>query len=177
MQEIAMTILDIVYNSIRAKASLIKILIKDSIKDNVIDILVEDDGCGMDEEAIRHVIDPFYTTRTTRKVGLGVPLFKQMVEDTGGQFHIESKVGIGTKIQGCFVKNHLDTPPMGDIIETMMTLLQADESIDYYFEYTTDENSFIFDTKQIKEVLDGVKINEPEILLWLKNYMKEGLNQ
>lgn len=177
MQEIAMNILDIVYNSIRAKAKLIKILIFDSIKENVIDIEIDDDGCGMDEETVKKVINPFYTTRTTRSVGLGVPLFKENVEATGGSFSIDSRLNEGTEIKGSFVKNHLDTPPMGDIVETILTLIQADENIDYLFEYKTDTNDFILDTKEVKKILDGVKINEPDVLMWLKDYIKEGLSK
>ncbi len=176
MQEIAMNILDIVYNSIKAKAKLIKILIIDSILENVISVEIIDDGCGMDEATVEKVTSPFYTTRTTRKVGLGVPLFKENVEATGGHFLIESEPGKGTRIMGSFVKDHLDTPPMGDIIATMVTLLQANADIDYLFKYRTDENEFVLDTKEVKQMLDGVPINEPEIIIWLKDYMKEGIN-
>ncbi|MDD8048525.1 MAG: ATP-binding protein [Thomasclavelia sp.] len=176
MPEIAMNILDIVYNSIRAKATLIKIIINDSIKNNIIDILVEDNGCGMDEETLKNVTNPFYTTRTTRNVGLGIPLLKESAINTGGKFNISSIKGSGTKISCSFVKDNIDTPAMGDIVETMITLIQGDENIDYIFEYKTDKNDFKMNTKEIKEILDGVEINKPEILLWLKDYMKEGLN-
>ena len=106
MPDIAMHLLDIVYNSIRALAKMITIRIHDSEKENMIEIIVEDDGCGMDEETIQHVMDPFFTTRTTRKVGLGVPLFKEGVLATGGTFDISSTVGKGTMIKACYIKNH-----------------------------------------------------------------------
>lgn len=178
MDELALNILDIAYNSIRANASNIKISITDSIKQNIIDIVVEDDGDGMSEETIERVTNPFYTTRTTRKVGLGIPLFKQEAEMTGGFLNVQSQLNKGTQIYARFIKDHIDTPVMGNIIDTMTTLIQADDQIDYYFEYIKDENTFIVDTKEIKDILGNeIKINEPEIILWLKDYMKEGLAQ
>ena len=108
MQEIAMNILDIAYNSIKAQANLIKIIIHDSSKLNIINIQIIDNGIGMDKTTVKNVIDPFYTTRTTRKVGLGVPMFKENIEATGGTFKIESEVGKGTHVTGEFIKNHLD---------------------------------------------------------------------
>lgn len=176
MEEIAMYILDIVNNSIRAQAKNIHVFVRDSIKDNVIEIMIVDDGYGMDENKLSKVTDPFFTSRTTRNVGLGVPMFKDSVEMTGGTFLIQSLENDGTLIQGKYVKNHLDTPPMGDIIETIITLIQTDKNIDYIFEYSNDEHEFLLNTIDIKEILDDVPINHPQILDWLRNYIKEGLN-
>lgn len=175
MQEIAMNILDIAYNSIKAKANLIEIIIHDSCKLNIINIQIIDNGKGMDQETVKKVIDPFYTTRTTRKVGLGIPIFKENIEATGGKFEIASTVNVGTKVMGEFVKNHLDTPPMGNIVDTIITLIQANDKIDYLFKYINDTNEFILDTREVKTLLEGVPINQPEIILWLKDYIKEGL--
>ena len=177
MQEIAMNILDIAYNSIKAKANLIKILIYDSSKSNIIKIQIIDNGTGMSQETINKVVDPFYTTRTTRKVGLGIPMFKENIEATGGNFSIESTLGKGTTITGEFVKDHIDTPPMGNLVDTIITLIQADDKIDYLFKYTSDDFEFFFDTNEIKVILDGVAINLPEIIVWLKDYIKEGLRK
>ena len=177
MDEIALNILDIAYNSIRAKASSIQITIIDSVINNIIHIVIEDNGTGMDEAMVTQVSNPFYTTRTTRRVGLGIPLFKQSAELTGGYLHIDSQINQGTRLEAQFIKNHIDTPMMGDIIETIITLIQADEKIDYYFEYKTDDCDFQMNTKEMKEILGDVKMNEPEVLLWLKDYMKEGLGK
>lgn len=177
MDEIALNILDIAYNSIRAHASLIKIIIVDSKKNNLIDITIQDNGDGMDKTTLSKVTDPFYTTRTTRKVGLGIPLLKQVTELTGGYLHISSLPGQGTTLQARFIKNHIDTPMMGNMTDTMLTLIQANENIDYIFEYSNDQNNFSFDTKEMKSILGDVKINEPEVLLWLKDYIKEGLEK
>ena len=177
MDELSLDILDIAYNSIRAKASFIRISIEDSVKKNLIRIVIEDNGEGMDEETVQKVIDPFYTTRTTRKVGLGIPLFKQNAELTGGSLSIQSQINHGTILTANFVKNHIDTPIMGDIIETMLTLIQANEYIDYEFNYKTDDFSFLMKTSEMKDILGDVKITEPDVLLWIKDFMKEGLKK
>lgn len=177
MQEIAMSILDIAYNSIRANASLIKILIHDSNNLNIINIRIIDNGKGMEQATIKKVVDPFYTTRTTRKVGLGIPMFKENIEATGGKFLIESTINVGTKVEGEFVKRHIDCPPMGNIVDTIITLIQADDKIDYLFKYTSDDFEFVLDTKEIKKILDGIPINLPDIIIWLKDYIKEGLHK
>lgn len=177
MDELALNILDIAYNSIRAQASQIDIRIIDSIQKNIVDIEITDNGQGMTKEEVDKVIDPFFTTRTTRKVGLGIPLFKQSAELTGGYLSIHSQKNQGTKVKTRFIKNHIDTPIMGNIIETIMTLIQADENIEYVFEYETDNIHFIMNTQDIKSILEEVKITEPEVIVWLKDYMKEGLSQ
>ena len=177
MDELALNILDIAYNSIRAQARQIDIRINDSLQKNIVDIEITDNGQGMTKEEVDKVIDPFFTTRTTRKVGLGIPLFKQSAELTGGYLSIHSQKNQGTKVKTRFIKNHIDTPIMGNIIETIMTLIQADENIDYVFEYETDNIHFIMNTQDIKSILEEVKITEPEVIVWLKDYMKEGLSQ
>ncbi len=177
MDEISLNILDIAYNSIRAHATKIDIYIFESHVKNIIDITIKDNGDGMNQETVDKVSNPFYTTRTTRKVGLGIPLFKQNAELTGGYLHITSQIHKGTCVDVRFVKDHIDTPAIGNMIETMITLIQANEYIDYFFKYQTDQHQFILDTKEMKEILGDVKINEPEVLLWIKDYMKEGLEK
>ncbi|MEG0276084.1 MAG: ATP-binding protein [Coprobacillus sp.] len=176
MDELALNILDIAYNSIRAQATFIQIHIHDSVKENIISIDIIDNGCGMSKEQVEKVIDPFYTTRTTRSVGLGIPLFKQNAELTGGMLEIKSVIGEGTSVKTKFVKNHIDTPMMGNLIDTIATLIQANENIDYEFIYKNDDIDFKMNTKDMKSILGDVKINEPEVILWLKDYIKEGLS-
>ena len=175
MPDIAMHLLDIVYNSIRAKAKNILIYLLESDKDDQIICRVEDDGSGMDSETVENVQSPFFTTRTTRNVGLGIPLFKEGALQTGGTFRLESEVGKGTLIETTYVKSHLDCPAMGNLAETIATLVQADASIEYQIDIIYDDHSFKFDTREIKEILDGVPIDEPDIILWLKEYIKEGI--
>lgn len=175
MPDIAMHLLDIVYNSIRADASIIRIHIIDSVKEDLIICRVEDNGVGMDEETVEKVQNPFYTTRTTRDVGLGVPLFKEGALQSDGTFTLESKLNEGTTIEATYKKSHIDTPVMGDIAETLVTLIQANENIEYEVEYQWDDGVFVLNTVEIKELLEGVPINSPEIILWLKEYIKEGI--
>ncbi len=175
MPDIAMHLLDIVYNSIRANASLIRIFVENSLNEDRITCRVEDNGKGMDEETVKKVQNPFYTTRTTRDVGLGIPLFKEGALQSEGTFSLTSKENVGTIIEATYKKSHLDCPAMGDIAETLVTLIQANENIEYEVEYKWDEDSFILNTVEIKELLEGVPINSPEIILWLKEYIKEGI--
>lgn len=177
MQDLAMHLLDIVYNSIRAKASLIKIFFKDSTLSNEIIMRVEDNGTGMNEETVEKVQNPFYTTRTTRDVGLGIPLLKIGALSCNGSFRLESKENVGTLIEATYQKDHLDTPPVGDLAETLVTLIQANENIEYEFHYEEDKLVFDLNTVEIKEILDGVSIVEPEIIIWLKSYIKEGIGK
>ena len=174
MEEIAMYILDIVNNSLKAGSKNIHVYIRDSQQYNIIDILIVDDGCGMDEETLKKVTDPFFTSRTTRNVGLGVPMFKDSVEMTGGYFVIDSRKSVGTTLNGTYIRDHLDTPPMGNLIDTIMTLLQYDENVDYIFEYSTDDHEFLFNTIDIKNILEDVSITDYNVLMWLKDYLKEG---
>lgn len=175
MPDLAMHILDLVYNSIRAKATWIHIAIIDSMLEDLISIVIEDNGCGMDEVTALKVQSPFYTTRTTRDVGLGIPLFKEAALMCQGKFNLTSTLGKGTRIEASFQKTHWDTPPMGDLAETMATLIQANEAITYEFTYTKDNHTFYLNTKEIKTILDGVPITEPDVIIWLKQYIKEGL--
>lgn len=175
MPDIAMHLLDLVYNSIRAKATLIQIRIIDSLKDDLVSITIEDNGCGMDKDTVEKVQSPFYTTRTTRDVGLGIPLFKEAAKMCQGTFELTSKINQGTILQATFQKSHIDTPPMGDLAETMATLIQANGNISYRMIYTNDYHTFILNTDEITEILDGVLITEPDVIIWLKQYIKEGL--
>ena len=125
--------MDVAQNSVRAEASLVYITVEESDKDDLLTITISDNGCGMTEEQVKQVIDPFFTTRTTRKVGLGVPLFKMSAEQTGGSFNIESQVGRGTKTQASYVKSHVDMTPLGDINSTVSILIRCNPDIDFVF--------------------------------------------
>ena len=123
MTEISLNVLDVAENSTRAGAKLVTITVAADFNADRLTIIIEDDGCGMSEEQIERVTDPFFTSRTTRKVGLGVPFFKYAAESTGGSFTIESQVGIGTTVTAVFVLSHIDRMPLGDISSTIHTLI------------------------------------------------------
>ncbi len=175
MQDLAMQTLEILMNSVGAKAEKVILRIRESEHDNRIDIEVEDNGCGMSPEMVRKVTDPFTTSRKTRKVGLGVAFMKGLTEQCNGSFDIQSTVGVGTTVRASIQKDHIDAPPMGDLGEMIMYVIQADENVDLEFYYTTDNGNFEFLSGQVRQELDGVSLLEPEILLWIKEYINEGV--
>ena len=175
MMDLAMHILDIVYNSIRAHARHIKLWILDSNEKNQIVICIEDDGDGMDEEMLIKVQDPFYTSRTTRKVGLGIPFVSALADMCEGSFKLESNVNVGTRLTLTLKKDHIDTPPWGDIGESIATIIQSDDGNAFYMKYEMDDASFQFDSEEIKQELAPVSIREAEVILWIKEYVNEGI--
>ena len=177
MKDLSLHILDIVQNSIRAKAKLIGIEINELPKENQLIITITDDGSGMSPEQLKSAIDPFYTSRTTRKVGLGLSLFKQNAEMTGGTFNLESELGKGTKVTATFGLNHLDRPVMGDLVGTLLILICTPEEIDYVIKHQTPSGKFVLDTREIKQTLENVPINNPEVRSFLKEMLKENLEQ
>lgn len=171
-----MHILDIVENSIRAKANLINIsIIINESKDELV-ISIEDNGCGMNKEMLDNVKSPFTTTRTTRKVGLGIPLFATGCENTGGSLDISSCSGVGTKLTATYKYSHIDRPPLGDLAETIYVLTLMNPQIDFVFSSIKDE-SFLYDTREIKAKLDGLPITHPEVISFIHGYLQEGTKQ
>ncbi len=177
MKDLSLHVLDIVQNSVVAGALLIKIDVIEDIKSDKLTLIVEDNGKGMSKEFLERVTDPFSTSRTTRKVGLGIPMFKHAAESTGGSFSIESEVGKGTKTMAVFGHSHIDRQPLGDMAETMFSLVGCNKDIDFIYKHIHNENEFVFDTKEIKKLLDGVDITEPDILMWIKSYIEEGIEE
>ena len=178
MKELSLNVLDIAENSVKAGAKLIRILLDET--DDTLTMTVADDGCGMREEIVRGVMDPFYTTRTTRKVGLGIPLLKLAAEQTGGNVHVTSRHeseypdSHGTETVALFYKNHIDFTPMGDIISTVTTLIQGSPDIDFEFRHTSKEHEVLLDTRQMREILGAeIPLNDPEILSWIAQYLKD----
>lgn len=177
MKELSLNILDITYNSIKAEATEIRITVKESARQNLVEISIQDNGCGMDEAFLSRVTDPFVTTRTTRKVGLGIPLLKQSAEDTDGRFEIRSKVGKGTTTYASFRLDHLDRAPIGDMSSTMTSLIQANDRIRFIYRHDTDQGSFVLDTDELKEQLGDIPLSTPEILNWIGEYVVENLEE
>ncbi|MBP0969529.1 MAG: sensor histidine kinase [Oscillospiraceae bacterium] len=177
MEDLAMHTLEILMNSVHAGARNIKLDITDSAARDELLISVLDDGKGMDEETAKRASDPFYTSRTTRKIGMGLAFFKGLAETCGGEFRLSSEPGKGTLVSASVQRSNIDTPPLGDIGEMMMETVQADGDIDYELTYVTDSSRFEFSTQEAKEMLDGVSILEPGVLLWIKEYINEGIKQ
>ncbi len=173
MRELSLNVMDVAQNSVRADAGLVTITVTESDKSDSLTISIADDGCGMTEEQVSQVIDPFFTTRTTRKVGLGVPLFKLSAEQTGGSFDIKSELGKGTVTTASYVKSHVDMTPLGDINSTVSILIRCNPDIDFVFTRTTDKGSFTLDTRELRVVLEGVPLDTPDVLEWIEQYLKE----
>ena len=173
MRELSLNVLDIAQNSVSANASLIEIELIESTQNNELLIGIYDNGKGMTPEQVLSVRDPFFTTRTTRKVGMGIPLFKMAAEMTGGELTIESQVGVGTKVRALFKTDSIDFTPVGDMCSTIVMLVTMNLHIDFVYKRKVDDREFTFDTRQIKDILGDVPLNEPGITQWIKDYITE----
>jgi anti-sigma regulatory factor (Ser/Thr protein kinase) len=173
MRELSLHILDIAENSLRAGADLIKIVINEDSNNNLYQIYIEDNGSGMSDNYLSKVLDPFVTQRETRKIGLGLPLFKQTVEMCDGEFSIKSKVNQGTIIDAKMKRDHIDMPPMGSIIDTIITLVLTENECDIEFTHKYNQYKYVFSTNEVKSKLDGVKITESHVINWIKSYLVE----
>lgn len=190
LPEISLNVLDIAQNSLRAGASLTEISIIKDTKEHTLLFSVKDNGCGMSKEQLERVKDPFYTSRTTRKVGLGVPFLIQAAEATGGWVRISSEIGAGTSTEALFHTDHIDCMPLGDINETILTLVCGLEEIsknlyesaqlisgdgnfepDILYTYGVDGASYTLDTRQLREILGGISFSEPEVYAFLQDFL------
>lgn len=176
MKELSLNILDVVENSISAGASLIKIgIFADSAKDRLT-ISIEDDGSGISKDKLQQIEDPFYTTRTTREVGLGIPLFKMAAINAGGNFRIESQTDKGTSVHAEFALSHIDRMPLGNITDTLHSLIVTNPNMDFYYRYQIDDKGFTLDTREFRKILQGIPLNSAEISLYIKEYLTENKN-
>jgi anti-sigma regulatory factor (Ser/Thr protein kinase) len=175
MKDLSLHILDIAQNSVSAGAKNVIVEITENTIGNHFTILIQDDGKGIPADIIEKVTDPYYTSRTTRKVGLGLPLFKQNAELAGGEFKIDSEPGRGTTVKATFRHNHLDRPPLGDIAGVIVILICSNPMIDWYFKHTKDGSEYILDTREVREVLEDVPLNEPSVGRYLKEMIRENL--
>lgn len=173
MTEISLNILDVAENSTRAGASLVEISVFVDTRENLLTIGIKDDGCGMSEEQLDQVEDPFFTTRTTRKVGLGIPFFRMAALSAGGSFRIDSKIGEGTVVLAKFQLNHIDRMPLGDVSGTIYTLIHFHPETDFRYTYRYDEKEFVLDTRQMKEILGGIPLDTPEVAEYIREYLTE----
>ena len=179
MRELALNVMDVAQNSISAGATLITLTVEEESAADRLSITLEDNGCGMTEEQVRSVVDPFYTTRTTRKVGLGVPLFKMEAEMTGGSFEISSEKGKGTSLCALFKLSSVDMIPLGDIGGTVQLLITCNPKLDFLFTRSyrgagEDRREFTLDTRELRQVLgEDVPLDAPDVVLWIRDYLAE----
>ncbi len=175
MKELSLNILDIAQNSFSAGASLTEVLLDET--EETLVITIKDNGCGMSKETAEQVSNPFYTTRTTRNVGLGIPLLKLAAEQTGGVVTVESSQDPedhGTVIKSVFYKNHIDFTPLGDIASTVCLLAQGCGNGDVFYCHRVDgAEKASLDTRALREVLQGLPLSNPEVQLWIRDYVKQ----
>lgn len=168
-----MNVLDVAENSVAAGASLTRIALEIDSAQKLLTLTIADNGRGMPPEMVQRVTDPFCTTRTTRKVGLGLPFLKMAAEMTGGALRIESAVGVGTTVTATFTLGHIDLAPLGDMAGTVAGLIQCNPDIDFVYTVAADGESFTADTREMRGVLDGVSFAEPAVALWVREYLAE----
>ena len=173
MQELSLNVLDVAENSVRADASLVEITVEEDTAAGWLTIVIRDNGRGMTPEQVQTAIDPFYTTRTTRKVGLGVPFFRMAAQLSGGDLTIQSRVGEGTAVTATFGLTSIDRMPLGDINGTIATLVQCNPGIDWLYTRRKDGREMVMDTRQFREVLEDMPLDSPEVLGFLRDYLAE----
>lgn len=173
MNNLSFHITDISANSIRAGATEIRVEVRQAA--GLITIRIADNGSGMDRETMARVVDPFYTTRTTRKVGLGLPFLIQNAEQTGGRVVLRSEPGKGTEVTAEFAASHIDCPPWGDLSGTIALLITGTPEVNICFIYQKEEMSFTVSTAELKEALGDLPLSHPRVVSWVKEMIRENI--
>ena len=177
MKELSLNLLDIAENSVRAGAELTRLTLTET--DDRLVMEIADNGCGMSREVLKGVTDPFYTTRTTRKVGLGLPLLRLAAEQTGGSLEVSSvsrevdPENHGTVVRAVFNKKHIDFTPLGDVCATVVTLIQGHPETDFLFKHSMPGRTVELDTRELREQLGEVPLNNYEVIRWIEAYLRE----
>jgi len=169
MQDLSLHILDIAENSIAAGATEIRIKIVEDSRKNLLVVEISDNGKGMDKKTVQKITDPFFTTKTVRKVGLGIPLLAQAARECCGDLTIKTEKGKGTTISACFQRDHVDRKPLGDIGNTMIVLIASNPEVDFIFEHRINDNIYTLNIADIRKELDGVPLNTPEVIKIIKD--------
>jgi anti-sigma regulatory factor (Ser/Thr protein kinase) len=177
LKELSLHILDIAENSVNAGASKIEVSVIENIKKDKLSIIIKDNGKGMDAETVRKVTDPFITSRTTRKVGLGIPFLKAAAEACQGNLEIHSQPGSGTELEVFFQRSHIDRMPLGDLQSTFLNLMIGYPQVNWIFRYQVNDRSFILDDQAIKETLAGLPLSEPTVINYLKQVISDGMSE
>lgn len=175
MRELALHILDLVQNSIEAGATEVLLeIIEDSAADRLT-IRVTDNGRGMDAQTQKRVLDPFVTTRKTRRVGLGLPLIDMSTRQCGGYLRIISEPGKGTTVEAVYQRSHLDRPPLGNIVDTVKSLIIGNPDLDFSYRHQVDSAVFAVAVKDLTEALDGMPLSHPDVIVWIQGYLQDNL--
>jgi anti-sigma regulatory factor (Ser/Thr protein kinase) len=176
LRELSLHILDIAENSVSAGSSRVEVSVIENLLNDRLSIIIRDNGKGMNAETVKHVLDPFVTSRTTRKVGLGLPLLKAAAEGCNGDLTIESKPGVGTTIQVTFQHSHIDRMPLGDLAETWLTLLIGSPEVNWVFHYQVNDEIFFMDDLELKKELAGISFTEPSVMRIIRKLIRDGVD-
>lgn len=176
MRELSLHVLDIAENSVSAGSSKVEISVIEDLINDRLSIVISDNGKGMDAETVKRVLDPFVTSRTTRKVGLGLPLLRAAALGCNGDLTIESKPGVGTTTRVTFQHSHIDRMPLGDLAETWLTLLICSPEVNWVFHYQVDDDVFYMDDLELKKELDGISFTEPGVMHIIRNLIRDGVD-
>lgn len=174
MKEISLHVLDLANNALEAGATHLEVMVDVQHGSDTVSVSIADNGCGMDDESARKAQDPFVTSRTTRKVGLGIPLFRAGCLGCGGTFRLESEPGRGTRVMGSWKLSHIDRPPIGDMAATALLLI-LDPRIDLEFRASMDEGMFALSTADLRKELGDTPLHDPEVVGWIASYIRESL--
>lgn len=178
LEDLSCHILDIAENSAVADAETVTVCLDELRREDWLRLSVDDDGRGMDPERCARVCDPFFTTRTTRRVGLGIPFLKQAAEACGGELILDSRLGEGTLLRASFRYSHIDRPPLGDVPATLVTLLAGHPQIRWIYRHRVDDREFVLDSREIVEILgDRELLRTPDVAQWLRSYLSENLEE
>lgn len=173
MQELSLHLLDIAQNAIAANATQIQITAEVREEEDLLLLTVEDNGSGMEPEQAQKATDPFFTGRTTRKVGLGLPLLEMAAQQSGGGLSIHSRKGAGTRVQASFELSHIDRMPMGDIAGTVCALIQCNPTLDFVFTCRGDKGEFMLNTAEMRRVFEEIPLSHPQVILHIGNYIRQ----
>jgi len=175
MNDLSLHIIDIIQNSLSAGALFIRLTVDEDINEDRLTIIIEDNGKGMTQEQVAKLSDPFFTSRTTRRVGMGIPLFKQSANQGGGDLKVESTVGEGTVVTAWFQHSNIDRPPLGDVANAFLLMLSANPSHHFVLKYLYNENEYLFDSEEVKEILGDIPFNDASIIRILTDMIRENL--
>jgi anti-sigma regulatory factor (Ser/Thr protein kinase) len=175
VEDLSLHILDVVENAIRAHAQRISIMITEDIQHDQLAIEIKDNGTGMSEKLRKKALDPFTTTKTTSRIGLGLPLFEQAARMSGGEFSLSSETNRGTIVRATFKHSHVDRKPMGNIAQTILTLIAGNPAINFIYTHTKQGVTYALDTNEWKKELDGIPLNHPEVLRLIREELAEQL--
>jgi hypothetical protein len=173
MRELSLHILDVLQNSLEAGATLVELAIEEDLTADQLVITVRDNGRGMDQATLARVVDPFYTTRMTRQVGLGIPLFQAAAERCNGSLRIISQVGKGTEVKAVFQHSHIDRAPLGDMTATLLSFILGG-ICDLSYIHRVNDQQFMLNTAEMRAELGEVSLSHPVVREWLREYIAEG---